>query len=101
MGLSLAIWKWRSAWPFRSETRVMDRLAKDRAALALTRFDARAVADEIRRRFGDGDDAPFLIEVCDFTGERANWIMLSSGWSVPDETLQELVRICADRGLHV
>jgi hypothetical protein len=79
----------------------MDSLASDRAPFALTRFDTRGFADEIRQRFGDEEDAPFDIEVCDFTGHRANWIVLSAGWSTPHETLDELVRMCAERGLHM
>jgi hypothetical protein len=69
--------------------------------LALARFDAHAFADEVRRRFGDGDDAPFFVEVCDFTGQRANWVVLSCGWSTPPETLDALIRLCSDRGLHI
>ena len=101
MGQALAIWKWRTIWPFRSESRVMDSLGRDRAPLALARFDAHALADEIRQRFGDGDEAPFAIDVCDFTGQRANWLILNSGWSTANETIDELVRMCAKRGLHV
>jgi hypothetical protein len=101
MGQILAIWKWQRAWPFRSESRVMNSLAKDHAPIALARFDAKAFADEIRRRFGDGDEAPFSIDVCDFTGQRANWLILSSGWSTPHETIDELLRMCADRDLHI
>lgn len=65
------------------------------------RFDAHAVADQIRQRFGDGQDAPFLIEVGDFKGHRANWILLSAGWHTPDEVLAELVQMCANRCLHI
>jgi hypothetical protein len=101
MGQTLAIWKWRTLWPFRSEARVMDSLGQDRAPLALARFDARGFADEIRHRFGDGDEAPFIIDVCDFTGWRANWLILSSGRGVPRESIDELLRMCAARGLHV
>ena len=101
MGQTLAIWKWRAAWPFRSNTRVMDSLGEDRAPFALTRFDVEGFADEIRQTFGDGDDAPFGIDVCDFMGHRANWITLSSGWSTPDERLKKLVLLCRDRGLHI
>lgn len=79
----------------------MDSLGQDHAPFALTRFDANGFADEIRKAFGDGDDAPFEIDVCDFTGHRANWIILSSGWSTPDETLKKLVQLCGDRGLHI
>jgi hypothetical protein len=79
----------------------MGSLGQDRAPFALTRFDAKGFADELRGTFGDGDDAPFVIDVCDFTGQRANWIILSSGWSTPDETLTKLVKLCGDRGLHV
>jgi hypothetical protein len=101
MGQTLAIWKWRPAWPFRSESRVMDSLGRDRAPFALRRFDADAFANEVRQRFGDGDEAPFSIDVCDFTGQRANWLILSSGWSTPHEAIDELLRMCAERGLHV
>lgn len=101
MGQSLAIWKWRAGWPFRSASRVLKSLGEDRAPIALTRFDAAGFADEIRRTFGDGEDAPFIIHVCDFTGNRANWIMLSSGWSTPDETLRKLVEMCEKRGLYI
>ena len=101
MGQTLAVWKWRAAWPFRSESRVMDSLGRDRAPFALTRFDADAFADEIRRRFGDGDEAPFTINVCDFTGNRANWLILSSGWSIPHETIDELLKLCAGHRLHI
>src|SRR2546428_11243216 len=101
MGQSLAVWKWRPLWPFRSEARVMESVGRDEAPFALTRFDARGFANEVRRRFGDGDDAPFVIEECDFTGHRANWIVLSCSWSTPPETLNELARTCAAAGLHV
>ena len=101
MGQTLAIWKWRAMWPFRSDARVMDSLGKDRAPSALAWFDAKGFADEIRQRFGDGDDAPFTIDVCDFTGQRANWLILSSGWGVPKESIDELLRMCAARGLHI
>jgi hypothetical protein len=101
MGQTLAIWKWRPLWPFRSDARVMDSLGEDRAPRAIARFDAKAFADEIRQRFGDGDDAPFIIDVCDFTGQRANWLILSSGWGVPKESIEELLRMCAARGLHI
>jgi hypothetical protein len=76
-------------------------LGKDVAPFALARFDAHAFAGGIRKRFGDGDDAPFTMEVCDFTGNRANWIILSAGWGVPPELLTELVRMCEDRRLHI
>jgi hypothetical protein len=59
-----AIWKWRTGWPFRSASLVMRRSAEDRAPMALTRFDAAAIADEIRQRLGDpevDEDAPFII----------------------------------------
>lgn len=101
MGQTLAIWKWRSVWPFRSDARVMDSLRQDRAPIALVRFDAKGFADEIRRRFGDGDEAPFSVDVCDFTGQRANWLILSSGWGVPQESIDELLRMCAARRLHI
>ncbi len=79
----------------------MDSLSNDRAPFALTRFDASSFAGEIRQQFGDGDEAPFAIDVCDFTGSRANWIILSAGWSTPHESLQKLMRMCTDRGLHI
>ena len=79
----------------------MDSLGQDRAPLALSRFDAKGFADEIRHRFGDGDEAPFSIDVCDFTGQRANWLILSSGWSVPQESIDDLLKMCAARGLHI
>lgn len=101
MGQTLAIWKWRARWPFRSDSRVMDRLGQDRVPLALARFDAKGFADEILKRFGNGDDKPFIIDVCDFTGQRANWLILSSGWGVPKESIDELLRMCAERGLHI
>ena len=101
MGQVLAIWKWRALWPYRSDSLVMKSLDEDRAPLALKRFDAEAFADEVRRTFGDDDDAPFQIEVFDFAGHRANWIILNSGWSTPDETLQELVKMCKGRGLYI
>ncbi|GEM_PF-4781793 len=101
MGQTLAIWRWRPGWPFRSESGVMAGFGKDQASFAIVRFDAHAFADAIRKRFGDGDDAPFSIDVCDFTGHRANWIILSSGWTARQETLIELVQMCEDRGLHI
>jgi hypothetical protein len=79
----------------------MDCLGKDQAPLALSRFDAKGFANEIWHRFGDGDEAPLGIEICDFTGLRANWLILSSGWSVPQESIDELLRMCAARGLHI
>jgi hypothetical protein len=79
----------------------MDSLGQDRAPFALARFDAKGLADEIRNRFGDGDDSPFSIDVCDFTGHCANWIILSSRWSTPDETLNKLVQLCEERRLHI
>jgi hypothetical protein len=79
----------------------MDSLGRDRAPLALARFDAKRFADEIRHRFGDGDEAPFVIDVCDFTGQRANWLILSSGWGVARESIDELLQMCAARGLHI
>jgi hypothetical protein len=79
----------------------MDSLGRDRAPFALSRFDANGFADEIRQRFEDGDDAPFIIDVCDFTGQRANWLIVSSGWSLPREKIDELLRMCAARGLHI
>jgi len=33
--VSIAIWKWRPLWPLRSQARVMDRLGRDEAPLAL------------------------------------------------------------------
>lgn len=101
MGQTLAIWKWRAAWPFRSDARVMASLGEDRAPFALARFDANGFADEIKQTFGDGDDAPFVIDVCDFTADRANWIILSSSWSTPAETIEKLVQLCKSRGLHI
>jgi len=101
MGQTLAIWKWRPAWPVRSASRVMDSLGNDQAPFAIVRFDAHAFADDIRKQFGDGDDAPFIIDVCDFTGHRANWIILSSAWTTSDEALSKLVRMCEERGLHI
>jgi hypothetical protein len=78
----------------------MDGLGEDRAPFALTRFDARSFADEIHQRFGDGDPAPFIIDVCDFTGQRANWIIVSAAGSTLEE-VDELVLMCNNRGLHV
>lgn len=101
MGQTLAIWKWRTLWPFRSDARVMDSLGRDLAPRAIARFDAKAFADEIQNRFGDGDDAPFVIDVCDFTGQRANWLILSSGWGVPQELIDELLKMCVASGLHI
>jgi hypothetical protein len=101
MGQSLAIWKWRAGWPFRSNQRVRRLIAEDRVPFALTRFDAKAFADEIRARFGDGEEPTFIIDVGDFKGHRANWIILSAGWGTPEQTLVELVRMCANRGLHI
>jgi hypothetical protein len=79
----------------------MDSLGQDQAPFALARFDAEEFADEIKHRFGGGDEAPFSIDVCDFIGHRGNWLILSSGWSVPQETIDELLRMCAARGLHI
>lgn len=101
MGQTPAIWKWRAIWPFRSESRAMDSLGRDQAPFASTRFDAKGFADEIRIRFGGGDEPPFIIDICDFTGHRANWLILSSGWSVPQESIDELLRMCAARDLHI
>jgi hypothetical protein len=101
VGVSITIWKWRPLWPFRSEARVMERLGRDEPPLALARFDARGFADQIGRRFGEGDDAPFVgIDVCDFTGHRANWITLACGGSASPEVVDELARMCAAAGLH-
>lgn len=99
--MMLTIWKWRPFWPLRSESGVMRGLEQDRPPFAVVRFDARAVADEIRSRFGDGDDAPFAVDVSDFTGNRANWLSVSCGWGLPPETIGELVRLCGRHGLHV
>jgi hypothetical protein len=101
MGQTLTIWKWRTVWPFRSESRVMSSIEQDRAPLALARFDASGFAEEIRRRFGDGEEAPFVVDVCAFTGNRANWLAVSCGWGVPPERITELLRMCDERGLHV
>jgi len=101
MGQTLTIWKWRSLWPFRSESRVMSSLEQDRAPLALARFDARGFAEEIRRRFGAADESPFIVNVCDFTGNRANWLAVSCGWGLPPEQIDELVRMCEERALHI
>jgi hypothetical protein len=79
MGQTLAVWRWRAAWPFRSESGVMEGVSRDQPPFALARFDAKGFVDEIRQRFGDGDEAPFSIDVCDFTGHRANWLILTSG----------------------
>ena len=78
----------------------MSSIEKDRAAFALTRFDAQAFADEIRKRFDGGEDPPFIIDVCDFTGNRANWIAVSCGRATLD-MITELVRMCERRGLHM
>ncbi len=45
--------------------------------------------------------SPFSIDVRDFTGQRANWLILSSGWSVPQESIDDLLKMCAARGLHI
>jgi len=82
----------------------MKKIGDDRAPLGLVRFDAEAFADEIRNRFGDLNvdaEAPFIVEVYDFTGHRANWIMLECGWSVPEKALVELIHMAARQGLHV
>jgi hypothetical protein len=79
----------------------MNSLGKDRAPLALARFNARGFADEIRHQFGEGDEAPFNIDICEFTGQRANWLVLNSSWSVPQESVDELLKMCAARGLHI
>jgi hypothetical protein len=79
----------------------MKALEQDRAPRALARFDAEAFAKEIRTRFGDGEESPFIVDVCDFTGNRANWLALSCGWGLPPETVTELVRMCEQRGLHI
>ena len=101
VGQTLTIWRWRRGWPFRSEVRVLRRLGEDRAPWGLTRFGARGVAEEIRGRFGGDEASPFCIDVCDFAGWRADWMVVSCGWSTPPEALEELARMCAQRGLHV
>jgi hypothetical protein len=101
MGQTLAIWRWRPAWPFRSESRAVHSILNDRAPWALTRFDALGFAKELRRRFGEGEDALFEMDVCDFTGHRANWILLSTGWSTGEPVLSELQRLCTERSLHL
>ena len=101
MGQTLTIWKWRGFWPFRSAPRVMSSLEHDRAPFALARFDAQGFAEEIRRHFGDGEDAVFIASVCDFTGNRANWLAVSCGWGLRPEKITELARMCDERGLHV
>ena len=101
MGQTLTIWKWHTAWPFRSESRVMRSLEQGRAPLAIARFDAQSFAEEIRRRFGGGEEPPFLVDVCDFTGNRANWLVVSCGWGLPPDLISELVRMCQERGLHI
>src|ERR1051326_977765 len=93
MGQDLTIWRSRRGWPLRSVPRVLDRLGQDRAPFALARFDAQAFAQELRGSFGDGDDAVFNIEVCDFKGQRANWINLSCGWGTPPKALDDLVAL--------
>ncbi len=101
MGITMTIWKWRRAWPFRSESRVLKSLEEDRAPFALARFDAQGFADKILKRFGDGEESPFIVHVCDFTGNRSNWIAVSCGWGLPPEMITELVRMCEEHGLHV
>jgi len=102
--MTLAIWKWRSLWPLRIGKLVMRSLDQGRCPYGLVRFDAEFFAHEMRQRFGDPSsdaEAPFIIDVCDFTGHGANWILLECGWHVPEESLAEVVRMCAQRGLHV
>ena len=101
MGQTLTIWKWRTAWPFRFESLVLRRIDQDRAPLAIARFDAHSFADEIRRHFSGGEDPPFLVDVCDFTGNRANWLLVSCGWGLPSDLFTELARMCEERGLHI
>jgi hypothetical protein len=79
----------------------MSSLEQDRAPLALARFDAQSFADEIRRRFGEGEEAPFIVNVYDFTGNRANWLAVSCGWGLPPERISELARMCEGRRLHI
>src|SRR5687767_11262162 len=100
MGQTLTIWKWRTGWPFRSVSRVMSSLEKDRPPFALVRFDAKALAEEIHHRFGDGEERPFHVDVCDFTGNHANWLAISSGWGQP-EKVAELVQMCKQRRLQI
>ena len=100
MGQTLAIWKWRPAWPFRSDRRVWNRIAEDQAPLpspVLTpRRSLRSCA-----RFGEHDDAPFTIDVGDFKGHRANWLVLSGSSQTSEGTLTELVSMCTRHGLHI
>jgi hypothetical protein len=99
MGMTMVIWKWRPGWPFRFSSRIARAVYDDQAPLGLVRFDAQAIADELRGHFGG--DSPVNIEVCDFTGHRANWILVECGWSVSDEAFMRLVNICTTHGLHV
>ena len=55
----------------------MSGLEQDRPSFAMARFDARGFADEIRTRFGGGEEPPFIVDVCDFTGNRASWLVVS------------------------
>ena len=78
----------------------MSQLGQDRAPFSLVRFDAHGFADELRDRFGEDDNSPFVIDVCDFTGHRANWIILSASQATA-VAIRELHRMCRDRGLHL
>jgi len=88
----------RLAVPIRAKVR--RQIGQDRAPFALTRFDAYALAEEIRKRFGDVDDGPFIINVGDFKGHRANWIILEIV-DASDEALTEVAEMCASQELHV
>ena len=93
MSYDLTIWKWADTARATSDE-ILEAIGQDEAHPAMQRFDANSFLKDLRTAFGDDEQAPFSLDVADFTGTPANWIVVNAAYSNLKQTRSKLIHLC-------
>ncbi|HEY8750743.1 MAG TPA: hypothetical protein VIM11_22350 [Tepidisphaeraceae bacterium] len=100
MSYDLTIWKWAGK-ATATPDEIFEAIGQDEAHPAMQRFDTKTFLKDLYSAFGgeerwsdDSFEAPFTMDVADFTGTPANWIILNAGYSRVKDVVSKLIQVC-------
>lgn len=100
MSYDLAVWKWKHPVAQNDPLSVYRLISEyERPHASLVRFDAQPFLAALRGRFVlDGDEPEIIVEVVDFAGAKANYILLDCSYSLT-RRLTDIIDITLVTGL--
>jgi hypothetical protein len=103
MSYDLAIWKYRSEPRGLDPREVYASILADKPHPSLERFDASQARKAILERLGvdDEGETPMTCEVCDFTGQKANWLLLNMFGDFAAKALPCMIDAAEELGLSL